>query len=714
MFPKRCATYTLLLTGVYESELRPYLSDLVVTMSAVYEYSESTFNSVDPDLEAQCVSSAHSLSTSQTTEFTKVRPQRSWIWQYSVKPPPGQHKLFNKAGVAVWRCSRCKPTVEYVINGGTKVIKDHLAKYHQLSEELTPREAKRKRADEDIQSCIGRMKETGERVKAHRLASTSASSIDSLILRELFADWLAADSLPFSLCKSKAFRAFLRYINPAANDLLPDSDTTIHQDVQDCYTRLKTDVAQRLQSALSPIHVTCDLWTSGNRLGLMGVVAHCVDEDGFLRKFTIALREVEGSHSGENMEKVLWDVLSEYQILTKLGYFTMDNATNNDTMLSALEHHLEEEGIEWDAATHRVRCNGHILNLAVQAFLFGHHPDLSDTDNLTQTDLRQWRQLGPLGKLHNIVVWVQWSPQRIQAFKKDSNGKNLKRDNCTRWNSWFEMLDWCLQPELRLAIDKVSFSEKDLYDDRLSNDEWAVLAKVRDFLKPFKHTTIATQGQAATLEHILPSMDFLLQHFEQCKTVAVDEKDPIMTACIETGWVKLNHYYNLTDRTPVYIAAIVLNPRWKFDYFTDTWAHEWITDAKRKLRMFWESCYKAKDASSQFVGVASPFKPRNVYEAWIESKLAPMNHIDEYSRYTADPVLPYITDALQWWVQQRSRYPSLAIMAIDILSIPAMSDEAERVFSGARRTVTDFRGSLNVTSIEMLECVKSWRKACLH
>ena len=47
-------------------------------------------------------------------------------------------------------------------------------------------------------------------------------------------------------------------------------------------------------------------------------------------------------------------------------------------------------------------------------------------------------------------------------------------------------------------------------------------------------------------------------------------------------------------------------------------------------------------------------------------------------------------------------------MAIDIYSIPAMSAEPERVFSGAKRTVSDSRGSLKGETIELLECLKSW------
>ena len=40
-------------------------------------------------------------------------------------------------------------------------------------------------------------------------------------------------------------------------------------------------------------------------------------------------------------------------------------------------------------------------------------------------------------------------------------------------------------------------------------------------------------------------------------------------------------------------------------------------------------------------------------------------------------------------------------MAIDILSIPAMSAEVERVFSGAKIT-------MGVSTIEAVECLKSW------
>lgn len=50
-------------------------------------------------------------------------------------------------------------------------------------------------------------------------------------------------------------------------------------------------------------------------------------------------------------------------------------------------------------------------------------------------------------------------------------------------------------------------------------------------------------------------------------------------------------------------------------------------------------------------------------------------------------------------------------MAIDILSIPAMSAEPERVFSGARRTISWDRCQLRSHTLERGECMKSWIKS---
>ncbi|PVH91276.1 hypothetical protein DM02DRAFT_664169 [Periconia macrospinosa] len=49
-------------------------------------------------------------------------------------------------------------------------------------------------------------------------------------------------------------------------------------------------------------------------------------------------------------------------------------------------------------------------------------------------------------------------------------------------------------------------------------------------------------------------------------------------------------------------------------------------------------------------------------------------------------------------------------MAIDILSIPPLSDKIEGVFSGVRRAIPWERGSLDMETIQIQELIGNWNK----
>jgi hypothetical protein len=66
------------------------------------------------------------------------------------------------------------------------------------------------------------------------------------------------------------------------------------------------------------------------------------------------------------------------------------------------------------------------------------------------------------------------------------------------------------------------------------------------------------------------------------------------------------------------------------------------------------------------------------------------------------------SNPLLWWNRKRIKFPSLHLYAFDLLSCPAMSTECERVFSGAKRTITAERNRLSDTVIEACECLKAW------
>jgi hypothetical protein len=369
--------------------------------------------------------------------------------------------------------------------------------------------------------------------------------------------------------------------------------------------------------------------------------------------------------------------------------------------------------ITYNAEHYRLRCNGHIINLTAQAFLFhlvdealANHNNTNNLVSPTEAEMELWRKKGPLGKLHNIVVYIQRSTQRMASFRELSQGRNLSRDNATRWNSWHRML--CTANKLRAAIDVYCAQYQENTADTLSAKDWRNLQKIEDFLLFFHAATLSTESRGATIERVLPTMDFLLEQFEQGKTLYAD--DPFMGPCCNSRWAKLDKYYSLTDRSPVYITALVLCPQNKWQYMDDNWPTEWIIDAKTKVQMFWELEYKSTATIVLVPAPESTPRVQNPFAEWHKKKQRSRLDIDEYAKYLQAPVLPEVKDARSWWLEptQRNSYPALSIMALDILSIPAMSAELERLFSGAKVTITERRNQLGIESIQAIECLKSW------
>lgn len=99
---------------------------------------------------------------------------------------------------------------------------------------------------------------------------------------------------------------------------------------------------------------------------------------------------------------------------------------------------------------------------------------------------------------------------------------------------------------------------------------------------------------------------------------------------------------------------------------------------------------------------------------WSKQLLAMRPESDEFERFIqqSPSSLTEGMSAIDWWLEpgQKRDFPCLSKMAIDVLSVPAMSAEAERIFSGARRTISWERSRLGGSTVEATECIKSWNK----
>lgn len=186
-----------------------------------------------------------------------------------------------------------------------------------------------------------------------------------------------------------------------------------------------------------------------------------------------------------------------------------------------------------------------------------------------------------------------------------------------------------------------------------------------------------------------------------------------MVNSINMGWYVLNKYYKSSDEAPAYTTALLLHSRRRLKYIDINWVSSWREPALTAAREIWA---KHKDLPIP----KSQKKTDNSQELSKFERLAVELDVmedddeeeDEFERFVNAKPCKITCSPLEWWCkeEQRLEYPRLHQMAIDILSIPPMSDEAERVFSGVRRTISWDRARLGAWIVEMTEVLGNWNK----
>jgi len=164
---------------------------------------------------------------------------------------------------------------------------------------------------------------------------------------------------------------------------------------------------------------------------------------------------------------------------------------------------------------------------------------------------------------------------------------------------------------------------------------------------------------------------------------------------------------------------VALHPNMKFNYFQEEWKDrpEWIVSAQETVRTIWESSYKGSSTVHGVLGQGRPLEadlnPAESLTCWERKRLAVTQlsaNVNMLQCFQQEAYIHPVRDVVGWWYDrlQDPRWKDLARMALTYLTIPAMSAEPERVFSGAKITLSDRRCRMGDDILEAVKCLKSW------
>jgi hypothetical protein len=234
------------------------------------------------------------------------------------------------------------------------------------------------------------------------------------------------------MLENTVFRELISYLNTALGALLPKARKTLRTWIIAKYEERKEVLKVELQQSISKIHISFDIWTAGNWIGIISVWAYWIDDAGERQRRLLAFRRIYRSHTGDNQASIILDVLNEYDIATRIGYFVCDNASSNDNAVELILQQLELAISPVEATARRLRCFGYIINLSTRSLL-----DPTDSEfvvaaeelEIDESTLKRasyaWQETRSLGKLYRLVKYVLASPQRREEFSEIKGGRKV-------------------------------------------------------------------------------------------------------------------------------------------------------------------------------------------------------------------------------------------------------------------------------------------------
>jgi hypothetical protein len=132
-----------------------------------------------------------------------------------------------------------------------------------------------------------------------------------------------------------------------------------------------------------------------------------------------------------------------------------------------------------------------------------------------------------------------------------------------------------------------------------------------------------------------------------------------------------------------------------------------------------QECVGTSSSGASFTTTISATAVLSIFKSLAASKKTTtiVKSKNELDRYLEEETLPHdeneYFDILGWWKVAGTRYPTLRLIARDVLAIPITTVASESAFSTSGRVLSEHRSRLTPQMLEALMCTQSWFRHAL-
>ncbi|XP_073158102.1 zinc finger BED domain-containing protein DAYSLEEPER-like [Henckelia pumila] len=646
-------------------------------------------------------------SLDSDVKANKRRKKKSMVWDHFTI------STVNADCVRAF-CNQCKKSFAYISGSkqaGTSHLKRHIAlgicpvgRNSQDNDQLSPSTP----SPRSIISVNG----TNRPRKRYRAGSKVANIYlnDDCYSHE-FVKMIVRHDYPLHMCQHSGFVDFVHALHPVFNMM---SVSNLEEQILHFYLREKLHILDLLNGISGHISLAMDFWTSNQSLVYMLLTGHFIDRDWKLQRRILNFIRIPFPDSDTAFNNVVASCMADWNSEGKLLTVTLDhsnankNARGNLRRLLSVKNSLLQNGLIINSCYSRV-----LSSLAKDAIYY-----IKETVN----------------KVRDSVKFVKSSEVHEERFNKlrlllqVSSNKTLTSDDLTKWNTTYDML--MAASELEQVFSCLDTVDPD-YKLSPSTEEWHQVKALCKYLEVlYEAASVLTSNVYPTSNIFFHKVcgiqlklmeDYASQDFFLCR---------LSKPLLET----FSRYWE--DCYLVLAIAVVMDPRFKMQLVKFNFSRIYGADAENWIKivdeglheLYLESvllCLPARttfleEGNDTLLKMEAPQEDNplsngddfpDIDITYLSDVMGGAQHLkSELDQYLEESVLPRVQgfDVLGWWNVNRTKYPTLAKMASDVLSIPFSTVPPDSVFDTGDRKIGGHHSSLQPSTLQALVCARDW------